>query len=125
MKLFLPLALVVALAGCDAVTADAPALAAADAPMASASEDAATVINSGRDDATCSLNASANQPFSGTGSATFVTNSGGNTLFRCAGPLGEASPTPDRATRFEGAGPNGTTCDIVVTPGGRFSAVCN
>ena len=89
--------------------------------MASASENAATVVNSGRDDAACIFN---DGTFFGTGSATFVTNNGGNVLYRCAGSLDDASPTPNSAQKIEGSGPFGTTCQITVTPGGRFSAVC-
>ena len=124
MKCALPLAFLVVLAGCDSVgtieTADVPT-ATALAPTANASDNAATVINSGRDGLTCTLNAFGG----GSGSATLVVTGSGNTLFRCAGTLNDPAAAPDRAERISGGGPNGTTCDVTVTPSGRFSGVCN
>lgn len=85
----------------------------------SASADPAFVLNSGRDGLTCTLSGT----FNGGGRATFVANDGGQIQFSCSGAIVEDGPKPAVVTTA--SGPFGTTCSLVVTPAGRFSASCH
>lgn len=120
MKYFLPLALLFVLVGCD--TTDT--VESAQATAANASDNAAFVLNSGRDGLTCTL--SGGGTFGGgSGSANVVSNNGGNTKFTCSGELNFPDMAPDRATQIGAGGPLGTSCTVTITPSGRFSAHCH
>ena len=83
------------------------------------SDDAAVVLNTGRDGLMCLLFTA----FTGTGDATLVTNHAGKAMISCDGLVNEAPPA--RALRFPGAGPFGTSCKITITPAGSFHANCH
>jgi hypothetical protein len=83
------------------------------------SAESAVVLNSGRDDLSCSISGTWN----GTGKATLVTKDEEVVTFSCHGVIEDEAP--DKAVRTTGSGPEGLTCKVVVTPSGRFSAICH
>ena len=81
----------------------------------------AIVFNSGRDGGVCALVGVAG--FNGLGRVTLLFTSSGNFRAQCAGTVNEAPPS--RAIHFSPAmGPFGSTCRVIITPGGRFSGIC-
>ena len=83
------------------------------------SDDAAIVLNTGRDGLMCILITA----FTGTGDATLVTNHAGKVMVACNGLVNEAPPA--RALRSNVGGPLGTSCKLTITPAGSFHATCH
>jgi hypothetical protein len=84
--------------------------------------DPAMVLNSGRDGLEC--DGPLDPPWNGfVGHATLVTRASGEILVTCnAEILGDPPDVRIRVT--DQPGPLGTTCDVVLTPGGRLNAIC-
>ena len=109
--------LALSLVGCDAAGP-------ADSALASVtlSQDAAIVVNFGRDDNTCFIGG--DNIGTASGIKTTTQTASGVQRTTCAGTLTDLSRAPSRAYRGPASCSIGGAGTIVVTPSGRFTVTC-